>query len=919
MLQLGKFIYGYLPSMKIFSVIKCLIFIFAIFYCPVSFAQNGIIQGIIKDGETVLQSASISIADKTELSNRAGEFSITISPGTYTLFITHVGYKKIEQRIVIQAGEKQSYQFNMIRDEQLGEVVVLGSRSFTQRSNLNTAVPIDLISSKELKQTGQLSLIQMMSFVAPSFNTSRQNLFEPVTLRGLGPDQMLILLNGTRYHNTAYVNTDAIRGTLGVGAVGNDLSAIPFSAIEKIEILRDGASAQYGSDAIAGVMNIILKETSGKTSINLQLGQQYKGDGETVVFGINRGIKLNKKSLPAGRQGVINFSGDFRYRMPTHRGREYLGTVYLNLPPAGSTRQDTLRIIALDDSTISARNFSRKTPVSNDGNIKLSGFGILVNGAYPVSSKVELFWTGSINYRYVVNQGAYRFPKTISQVNTELWPDGFKNEPLINSRDISAIAGARGKTNTAWNWEWRSIYGENSNTQIGRNTNNASQYFLGANAPTRFYGGKPIFRQQINSISFAKDLAKKTGRFKTFNIGLGAENRYENYRTLEGEEASWKDYDSSGPRLGSAPGSGSISPEDVVNECRNVTGLYVDLESDINENFLINVAGRYEYYNDFGGNLAGKIAMRYKFSSGLSIRSSLSNGYHAPALQQIYFTATGQTWRNGLPVTNGIFPNNSAITKAFGVRPLQPEKAINVSTGFTSTLSRHLNVTVDGYWIQIKNRIVLSGIFDRNNPDVPPILINHPEIDQVRFMTNAINTKTRGINIVMNGSWKVNKGSLGLIAAANFTQTTLFGPIQTTDKLAAHSSNENILFNREEREKIEHSQPASKIILSANYKKGKAGILIRSTRFGKTSIVLNSADTAQDEFFSAKIFTDINFNYSIKTWLTITAGINNVFDVYPDPVKNSLNQNQGILIYSNQGTPYGYNGGYYFVNMSFNF
>ena len=894
------------------KIVRGFHFIFFTFFTMASFAQEGIVSGIVKDGDTLLQSATISIANKTILTNSLGGFSVTLKPGTYMILITHAGYKRMEQSFTLNAAETRSFEFNMARDEQLSEVVVLGSRSFIQRSNLSTAVPVDLITSIQLKQTGQLSLIQMMSFVAPSFNTSRQNLYEPVTLRGLGPDHMLILLNGTRYHNTAYVSTDAIRGTLGTGAVGNDLSAIPFSAIEKIEILRDGASAQYGSDAIAGVMNIRLKETTGKTAMNLQLGQQYKGDGESVLFGINRGIRLNKKV-------VMNFSGDFRYRMPTHRGGEYLGTVYKNLPPSGSTRQDTLRIIAMDDSIIAARNFSRKTPVSNDGNIKLSGFGILVNGAYAIKTKLELFWTGSINYRYVVNQGMYRFPKTISQVNTDLWPDGFKVEPLINSRNISAIAGVKGKTNTQWNWEWRSSYGENSNKQTGRNTNNASQYFLGANAPTRFYGGKAIFRQQINTLSFAKDLAKKTSSIKTFNIGLGAEYRYENYQTLAGEEASWKDYDSSGPRLGGAAATESISPENAVNKSRNVAGLYVDLESDINENFLINVAGRYEHYEDFGGNLAGKIAMRYKFSSGISVRSSLSNGYHAPALQQIHLIRVSHSWRNGVPVMTGIFPNTSPITKAFGVKPLQPEKAINVSAGITSTLSRHLNITVDGYWIQIKNRIVLSGIFDKSNPDINAILNSRQDIDQVRFMTNAINTRTRGIDIVMNGNWKVNKGNLRSTFTANFTTTTLFGPIQTTDKLSANASNENILFNREEKEKIEHSQPASKIILSANYNKGKVGILIRSTRFGKTSIVLNSDSTSQDEFFSAKIFTDISFSYSPKTWLTITAGVNNVFDVYPDPVKNPLNQNQGILIYSNQGTPYGYNGGYYFVNMSFSF
>ena len=900
------------------KIARHLYFIFFAFCSTACFAQDGFIKGIVKDGEAVLQSATISIANKTILTNSNGEFSISLKPGAYIILITHVSYKRIEQSFTLNAGETKSFKFNMVREEQMDEVRVLGSRSFIQRSNLNTAVPVDLILSNQLKQTGQLSLMQMMSFVAPSFNTSRQNLFEPATLRGLGPDHLLILLSGTRYHNSAYVNNDAIRGTLGVGAVANDLSSIPYSAIEKIEILRDGASAQFGSDAIAGVMNIILKETTGKTSMNLQLGQQYKGDGESIVFGINRGIKLNKKSLPAGRQGVMNFSGDFRYRMPTHRGGEYLGTVYYNIPANASARvRDS--ITALDNSKIAERGFSRKTPVSNDGNIKLSGFGILMNGTYPVNGKVELFWTGSINYRYVVNRGAYRFPKTISQVNTDLYPDGFKIKPVINSRDISAIAGVKGKTNNAWNWEWSSTYGENSNTQIVRNTNNASQYFLGANAPTEFYNGTPAFRQQINYISFAKDIKEQIGTVKTFNIGFGAEYRFENYHTSAGEEASWKDYDSSGIRIGGGAGWEGINPKDVVNEKRQVAGLYVDLETDINENFLIDVAGRYENYGDFGSNLAGKMAMRYKFSSGVSLRGSLSNGYHAPALQQIYLTETGSRWRSGLPVTTGIFPNNSVITKAFGVRPLQPEKAINASAGFTSTISPHLNITVDGYWIQIKNRIVLSGIFDKTNPDVNAILINRPDIDQVRFITNAINTRTRGIDIVMNGNWKINKANLGLILAANFTRTILFGPIQTTDKLAANSSNENILFNREERERIEHSQPASKIILSANYKKGKAGVLIRSTRFGETSIVQNSANTSQDEFFSAKIFTDINFNYSPKTWLTITAGINNMFDVYPDPVKNSINQNQGILIYSNQATPYGYNGGYYFLNMAFSF
>ncbi len=717
MLQLLKLT---IDTLRKVSWLSCILFIFFSFCFSASVAQNGIINGVVKDGETILQSATISLSDKKTLTDYAGEFSISISPGTYTLLVTHVGYKKIEQSIILNNGETKSFQFNMERNELMGEVVVLGSRSFIQRSNLNTTVPVDRISSKELKQTGQQSLIQMLNFSAPSFNSSRQNLFEPVTLRGLSPDHLLILLNGIRYHNTAYISTAAIRGTQGRGSVTNDLNSIPFSAIEKIEILRDGSSAQYGSDAIAGVMNIELKKTTGKTFINLHLGQHYKGDGESIVFGINHGFSLSKK-------GFLNFSGDFRYREPTHRGGNYMGTVYYNIPAnASPALRDN--IMALDNNKIQERGFNRKNAVSNDGIIPLSSSGFLVNGGYPINSKIELYWTGTLNYRHAVYPGAYRYPKNQSQVNTLLYPDGFKVRGIINSWDISGIAGAKGKTNKGWNWEWNSVYGKNTNTQKAENTNNASQVALGANAPTEFYGGTPAFIQQTNTISFAKDLAKKIGGIKSFNIGFGAEYRFEKFRTRQGEEASWKNYDSSGRTQGGTQGSGSISPADVVNENRSVAGLYVDLETDINDHFLINVAGRYENYNDFGSNLAGKLAMRYKFSSAFSIRGSLSNGYHAPALQQIYFSSSGNAWRNvggvSTQVRLGTFRNNSDVAKAFGVKPLQPEKAVNLGAGFTSTLSSHINITVDGYWIQIKNRIVLSGRFDKTNPDVKRILEN---------------------------------------------------------------------------------------------------------------------------------------------------------------------------------------------------
>lgn len=881
-----------------------LMFIFFTLKVSVSFGQNGILKGQVKDQEATLPSATVSLANNTTITNPKGEFNIVIKPGTYILSVTHTGFNKFEQEITIKTGETRSVTINMIRAEQLGEVVVLGSRSFIQRSNLNTAVPVDRITSVELKQTGQQSLIQMMSFAVPALTASRQNLLEPVTFRGLGPDHSLILLNGTRYHNSVFINNGSIRGMLGRGSVSNDLNSIPFSAIEKIEILRDGATAQYGSDAIGGVMNITLKKTTGKTSVNLHLGQQYKGDGESIVFGINHGIRLTKK-------GFLNFSGDFRFRESTHRGGIYNGTVYTTNKPQ-------------DDSIIQARGFNRKIAVSNDGIIPLHSFGFLVSGGYTIN-KIELFWTGTATYRHVAWRGAYRYPKSTNTVNTLLHPDGFKSVAINNCWDLSGIAGAKGKTNKGWNWEWNSVYGKNTNKQIANNSNNASQTAtLGANAPTEFYGGRPSFIQQTNTLGFAKDIAKKTSGVKTFNIGFGAEYRFEKYQTQLGEEASWKNYDSTGKTQGGVPGSGSIGPEDVVNKNRSMVGLYVDLETDINDRFLINISGRYEYYNDFGDNLAGKLAMRYKFSSSFMLRGSISNGYHAPALQQIYYSSTGTAWKNvagvNTQVQRGIFRNNSDVSKAFGVKPLQPEKAVNLGAGFTSTLSSHFNITVDGYWIQLKNRIVLSGLFDKaNNADVRRILINYPHIDQAQFLTNAINTRNRGVDIVLNSNWKINKATIRFIVAANFNQTNLFGTVLAADSLAGTTQNANTLFSREEKVEIEKGQPGSKIMLTGKYIKGKMSFLARCTRFGKTSTVFESENKTRDEFFSEKVLTDFSMSYTPKSWLSITAGANNIFDVYPDKLKNSLNSSEGIIIYSNRAAPFGFNGGYYFLNMSFNF
>jgi iron complex outermembrane receptor protein len=371
----------------------------------------------------LLQGATVTAGTSHVLTDKKGWFSFSLDAGTYTLIITHAGYKKAVQEVMV-TGDTQTIHVRLSPVESLGEVVILGSRSVVQRSNLLTPVAVDVFSAQQLVQTAQPTLTQMLQFSVPSFNASRPLVNEPVTLRGLAPDQLLILVNGTRRHSMAYIPPSGLRGILGQGSVANDLNAIPFSAVERLEILRDGASAQYGSDAIAGVINIVLKKSTDKTSVQWQTGQFYKGDGENFIVGINRGIALNKK-------GHLNFSADIRHSNPTYRGGEYRGTVYTNNK-------------TMDDSIVRARAFDRNK-VSNAGSSKHTRGGILLNGGYPIGQKTELFWTAAANHRKTQFISGYTFPKNTNRVNPELFPDGFGARTYHNTLDLVRHCRCQGR------------------------------------------------------------------------------------------------------------------------------------------------------------------------------------------------------------------------------------------------------------------------------------------------------------------------------------------------------------------------------------------------------------------------------------------------------------------------------------------
>jgi len=883
------------------------------------FAQTTPLTGMVRSGFETLQSATVSVAGQTTITDNKGQFSFAINPGTYVIAITHAGYKKIETSITIVAGKENNVEYNMSPNDLLDEVTIMGSKTGTERSNLNTAVPVDVISSARLSQTGQPNFIQMLSYTLPSLYAEGPKIYEPVTYRGTSPDHLLILLNNTRYHNSAWLNNGVPKSDLGRGSTSNDLGSIPFIAVDKVEILRDGASAQYGSDAISAVFNVRLKESTGKTFIHANFGQYYAGDGFRSWIGLYRGWLLRNKRLPTDKQGFISFSGELRTQSPTTRAEKDTGLVY-NTYNNARTAVDSALIKTKDDSTIRANGFDRNSLTKNTGGAKLHSFGFLVNGAYNFTNRLKVFWTGTVNYKKNYWWANYRTPNDTAQVNKMLYPHGTQPINRITFWDVTTIAGFKGITRNNWHWELSSSFGKNTNPNEVYNSNNASQQdSLGANAPTSFYLGNFVYNLFTNNLSFTKELATKNNAWRSNKLIFGAEWRLENYKLIAGDEAGYTDYDGpvSGSKQGGAqPSIGSVSVRDAVNKNRSASSVYLNWELEPNGHLLIDAASRYEYYSDFGGNLAGKIAIRYKLTPKFAIRSSISNGYRAPSLQQRYFSGL-QSFRGSAQIQK-VFNNESPVTRAFHIPSLTAERAINLSAGITSRLSSSISFTLDAYMIQIENRIVLSGVFQRKDTQVELILRDHPGIDYVQFYTNAINTRTYGIDAVLSADWNLHKTNIVLTLAGNINRQSMFGGINTSDVVKDISNYTNTLFGIEERTALKKEQPGEKIILSLSVNKGKYSFILRNTYFGSTGIatIRPAWKDTLFETYSPRVLTDCSIKYSPKSWMTITIGANNIFDVYAgllySPIEDAARYRSGAI-------PYGKNGGYYYLNMSFNF
>lgn len=929
--------------------------------CLCSFAQTtGTIKGNVKDASgNPLSGASVALEGQTggTLTDAAGNYSLKVAAGTYTIVISYVGQEAQRFQVTVAAGSTVEQNAAMKTIVDLSSVVIVGSRSRQPRSKLATPVPVDVISTREIKQFAQTDLSQLLTYVAPSFQSARQTIsdgtdhIDPAGLRGLGPDQTLVLVNGKRRHTTALVN---INGTVGRGSVGTDLNAIPAAAIERIEVLRDGAAAQYGSDAIAGVINVVLKKNYTGFNISGLAGQNvttmpYAG-GIHITDGLTRQIDFSGGY--GWKSGAyVNLSGQWLKRDGSNRsGLDNIPLIYYgnagSLPPAaavppGVHPTDYYRwLIDEDKSFAAARKYDRHNIVA--GNSSANNLGAFLNAGIPITDKVEAYFTAGLSRRTGAASGFSRNPNSWSQQpvlenGQRYYYDGFLPQIHTTIRDASLIAGVRFPIQE-WDVDISNTVGQNTIRYDIKNTGNAS---LPANdaVQTEFYAGKLGFLQNTVNV----DLTRKFSLgINSLNFAFGAEYRREKYTIREGELNSWMDTSVNGRRfqpepVPSYPGSSLIytpasgpavpgaqvfpgfRPSDATNAHRDIYAAYVDGELQ-GSNFLLGAAVRFEHYKEFEAdysNLSGKLTGRYEINKNFAVRGSVSTGFRAPSLHQRYFQNTSTQFVGGLP-SQALTANNynPVVRDAFGIKELKPETSLSFSAGVVGTVNNHLTFTVDAYFIKIDDRIVLSTQFSRSNTLVDSIMKdkNVPSsVNALQFWTNAINTETKGVDVVVTERFKLGKGNASLSVAANFNENNVVGGLNTNSviddpKVNPSWSNPNAnpandlstgLFDRQQRSRIEVAQPRSKVNITFSYDLPKWNFLVRTVRFGKVEYVhnvdpnsmhpvnktyFNDVGLGTDQTFDAKWTTDLVVTYKVTRGLTLTAGANNLFDVYPDRI-----------------------------------
>ncbi|WP_341203792.1 TonB-dependent receptor [uncultured Sphingomonas sp.] len=795
-------------------------------------------------------------------------------------------------------------------DEPKADIIVTGSRGVV-RSRTDSPTPIDVISAAELEKTGKPGVLAALNALVPSFNVPTRagggtsTVIATGGLRGLNPDQTLILVNGKRRHKTSLINAVS---SLYNGSVPADLDMIPTSAIDHIEVLRDGAAAQYGSDAIAGVINIILKHGTSGGAASFTAGQNMdRSDGENYLAQANLGAKL-------GEHGFLDGFINLKKQNASNRAVPIASTVVLY--PLVGGKPDPREATA--DRLVTKNYGAFPTQQINTG----------YNAAYDVGG-VHLYSFGTYSQRNSELNFTFRAPNAAASL-PQIYPNGFRPRLNIKEEDFEFALGAKGRIG-GWDWDLSSTYGSNRSSQYGSNTLNPS---LGPTSQTDFYVGALKSTEWVNSLDVTKGYKLGGGNLQ---VSAGLQHRLETYGIAAGEPNSYAagtyTYVVNGVTQRPAPGAqaaAGFTPADAGSKHRNNIAAYVDLAYDPSPSTTIGVAGRFEHYDDASGNTAiGKANIRQAVTPWLALRGAVSSGFRAPGLaQQIYASTTGQfrTLSDGTLNLLQIktLPVGSAAAVALGATPLRPETSTNFSAGIVLTPIRNLNITVDGYQISVKDRIAITSTL--TGSAVSAILTANglsPDIS-AQYYTNAIDTRTRGIDVVAtyrNKLWDFGRMSWNL--GYNYNQTDITKIKGNPPQLAALGAG-FVLFDRLSQSNLTTNLPRTKLYLGNLTSVGPISLNTRVVRYGKFDGLANAVTTAgvtsfsADRHFGAKWITDMELSWQVTKPLNLAVGANNLFNVYPDYTTASFNPSLGSGQYPTTGG-YGFTGGYYYGRVSVSF
>ena len=883
--------------------------------------------------------ANVQIGTQEQTTDDAGIATFSDVTGAQSLTVIAIGFSS--KRVNISAGQTETT-ITLAPIQTIESVVVVGTRSIGRRA-LQAPVPIEVVNREQLSLTGQSETGRVLQMLVPSFNFSSSTISDgtdalrPATLRGLGPDQTLVLVNGKRRHKSAllHVNTSVGRGT-----AGTDFNAIPSAAIERIEVLRDGAAAQYGSDAIAGVINIVLKDDTDSGAADLYWGQTYEGDGDTWNGNANYGMKV-------GDSGFLNLTAEWRERVRTNRAG-LTGTQQYDWTDVDQGRPaDKVLETENDDGTVTEKpvwfdpreyTFERQNfRVGDADSSQKVGF---YNFGLPLADGLELYSFGGYSTRQNNSAGFYRRANQGERTVTEIYPDGFLPEINTDIGDTSLALGlAWTHASTDLNVDASINHGLNTFDFLISNSLNAS---YGAASPTSADAGGFELSQTAFNLDVTYPLDYQSS---LVNLAGGIEFRREGYGIHAGEPLSWIN-----AGLGAPGAAGGIQvfpgfrPDNEVDESRTNIAGYADFESYLSgepgTGLLVGAAVRGEQYSDFGATVTGKATARYDLTQQVAVRAAGSTGFRAPSLQQLYFNNISTQFKidaddidgdgnttEVIPLEVGTFRNDSDAARALGIPELKEETAFNVSGGFVLKPLEKLWVSIDGFLIQIDDRIVLSGSFSADK--IPSLIAAGASSAQV--FTNVAQTRTQGVDVAAGYLYAFdNESILNLKAAFTWADTQIIGEVDAPEILVGL---EETLFPSQDRSMIEEWQPNTRINLSADYIIGDLKIGGALRYFGSYTVQEGSGPEPQRQTYGGKWLTDIQTNYQLNEGLSLTIGANNLFDQLPD--LNEIGQSRGgaltdstgqvivdspgVFTYSRRSAPFGFNGGLYYAKLSYRF